>query len=83
MDPEITPKLMSDLRRAFFDPMIGGWPLIHWEWVFALARQSRGLAIVGSWPESDGRAVTLRMSPADRDLTEEIEVGDEEIVTRK
>jgi hypothetical protein len=72
---DITPKLMDDVRRAFFDPMIGGWPLIHWEWVFCLDPASCGVTVTGEWPESPNRRVTLHTSTSSRDLDEGITPG--------
>lgn len=68
----ITPKLMEDLQRAFFDPMIGGWPLIHWEWIFCLDPASRGITVTGEWPASPNRRVTLHTITSSRDLDEGI-----------
>lgn len=68
-------KLVDDLRRAFFDPMIGGWPLIHWEWIFCLDPLSRGLDIEGEWPDSEHRRVVLHTEEGSRELSEKIEAS--------
>ncbi len=72
MIDDVTPQVVDKVVRAIRDPMIGGWPLIHWEWVFstecedsgAARRNGRGIEVVGAWPESDDRKVTLRYHPA-------------------
>jgi hypothetical protein len=69
---QITPKLIDDVYRAFFDPMIGGWPLIHWEWIFCLDPASSGITVTGEWPASPDRRVTLHTSTGSRDLVEGI-----------
>lgn len=68
--PDITPKLVEDVSRAFFDPMIGGWPLIHWEWIFCLDPSSLGITVTGEWPESPNRRVVLHTHSSSRELDE-------------
>ena len=68
--PGVTPKLIEDVSRAFFDPMIGGWPLIHWEWIFCLDPTSRSIVVTGEWPSSPHRRVTLQTLTTSRDLDE-------------
>ena len=63
MIDEVTQEMVQHVGRAIRDPMIGGWPLIHWEWVFSTEHQGRGIAVVGAWPDSDDRLVTLRYDP--------------------
>jgi hypothetical protein len=63
MIEDVTPEIVQNVGRAIRDPMIGGWPLIHWEWVFSTERQGRGIEVIGAWPDSDDRAVTLRYDP--------------------
>lgn len=72
---DVSPELVDDVRRAFFDPMIGGWPLIHWEWVFCLDPGSSGVAVTGEWPESEGRRVELRSGAGSRVLDEGVGLG--------
>ena len=64
MIEDVTPEIVRNVGRAIQDPMIGGWPLIHWEWVFSMERHGRGIEVVGSWPDSANRMVTLRYDPA-------------------
>ena len=72
MIEDITPEVLDMVVRAIRDPMIGGWPLIHWEWVFsaeredigATQRHGRGIAVIGAYPDSEDRLVTLRYHPA-------------------
>jgi hypothetical protein len=63
MIEDLSPELVDNVRRAILDPMIGGWPLIHWEWVFSTSGHGRGIDVIGEWPESEGRLVTLRHAP--------------------
>lgn len=71
MDEDVTPELVENVGRAIRDPMIGGWPLIHWEWLFssdveaagAFPGHPRGIEVIGAWPDSDDRQVTLRYHP--------------------
>jgi hypothetical protein len=63
MIDEVTPEMVQNVGRAIRDPMIGGWPLIHWEWVFSTKRQGRGIEVIGEWPDSEDRLVTLRHAP--------------------
>ena len=64
---DVTQEQIDMVIRAIRDPMIGGWPLIHWEWVFSEVwgenhPESRGVDVVGEWPESDDRRVSLRFA---------------------
>ena len=63
MIEDVTPEMVQNVGRAIQDPMIGGWPLIHWEWVFSNWRAGRGIEVVGAWPDSENRLVTLRYHP--------------------
>lgn len=71
MIEDVTPEVAHNVGRAVRDPMIGGWPLIHWEWLFstdrteadAPHRNARGIEVIGEWPDSDDRQVTLRFHP--------------------
>ncbi len=71
MIEEVTPEIVHNVGRAVRDPMIGGWPLIHWEWVFSTDRDdagtahwhARGIEVIGAWPDSEDRKVTLRYHP--------------------
>ncbi len=38
----VTQEQVRNVRRAIQDPMIGGWPLIHWEWVFSTDQHALG-----------------------------------------
>ena len=69
-DDQVTEKLMDDLERAFYDPMIGGWPLIHWEWIFCLDPSSHSITVVGEWPDNPNRSVTLHTDETSRELEE-------------
>ena len=40
---DVTQEQIDMVIRAIRDPMIGGWPLIHWEWVFSEAWIGTGL----------------------------------------
>jgi len=75
MIENVTPEMVRNVQRAIVDPMIGGWPLIHWEWVFSRERRGRGIEVIGAWPDSVGRLVTLRHAPGaggiDRTVLEE------------
>lgn len=72
MIEDVTPEVVHNVGRAIRDPMIGGWPLIHWEWLFSTDREAvgvshlppRGIEVIGAWPDSDNRQVTLRYHPA-------------------
>ncbi len=71
MIEEVTPEIVHNVGRAIRDPMIGGWPLIHWEWLFSIDREGagvmylhpRGIEVIGAYPDSDNRQVTLRYHP--------------------
>lgn len=71
MTAEVTPEIVQNVGRAIRDPMIGGWPLIHWEWLFSTDwegagtanHHARGIDVVGEWPDSEDRKVTLRYHP--------------------
>ena len=70
MIDEVTPEVVDMVVRAIRDPMIGGWPLIHWEWVFSTdwllgpdERHCRGVLVMGAYPEEPDRSVTLRYHP--------------------
>ena len=63
MIEEVTSEIVHNVGRAVRDPMIGGWPLIHWEWVFSTERSGRGIEVIGAWPDSENRLVTLRRHP--------------------
>ena len=70
---DVTQEQLDMVIRAIRDPMIGGWPLIHWEWVFSESRaESRGVEVVGEWPESADRRVSLKFgdgrTPTEIDL---------------
>jgi hypothetical protein len=75
--PGVTPKLIEDVSRAFFDPMIGGWPLIHWEWIFCLDPASRSITVTGEWPDSPQRQVILNTETSSRELDEGLPAPDE------
>ncbi len=65
---DVTQEQIDMVIRAIRDPMIGGWPLIHWEWVFSerwgvSQVESRGANVVGEWPESVNRVVTISFDP--------------------
>lgn len=60
MSDDVTPEMVQNVGRAIRDPMIGGWPLIHWEWLFSIELRGRGIEVIGEWPESENRLVTLR-----------------------
>ncbi len=67
---DVAPEIVENVGRAIRDPMIGGWPLIHWEWLFSDDRDDdaerpapRGIEVIGAWPDSDDRQVTLRFLP--------------------
>jgi len=64
MIDDVTPEIVRNVGRAIQDPMIGGWPLIHWEWVFSAEGSGRGIEVIGAWPDSANRLVTLRHHPA-------------------
>ena len=77
---DVTQEQIDMVIRAIRDPMIGGWPLIHWEWVFSetwveTGSDSRGVDIVGEWPESSGRRVSLRYG--DLAMQSEVELRDQ------
>ena len=74
--PGITPKLIEDVSRAFFDTMIGGWPLIHWEWVFCLDPASLRNTVTGEWPDSPDRRVVLHTERTSRELDEGVPAAD-------
>lgn len=71
MVEQVTPEVVHNVGRAIRDPMIGGWPLIHWEWLFSIDRQGAGVThhlacgieVIGAWPDSEDRQVTLRFHP--------------------
>ncbi len=67
---DVAPEIVENVGRAIRDPMIGGWPLIHWEWLFSENDETgddrpspRGIEVIGAWPDSDDRQVTLRFRP--------------------
>jgi hypothetical protein len=72
MIEDVTPDVVYNVGRAVRDPMIGGWPLIHWEWLFStdggdagpVPRHARGIEVIGAWPDSEDRLVTFRYHPA-------------------
>lgn len=72
MIDEIAPEIVDMVVRAIRDPMIGGWPLIHWEWMFSTEWEAklapdgdgRGIAVIGAYPDSEDRAVTMSFDPA-------------------
>jgi hypothetical protein len=68
MIEDVTPEMVQNVGRAIKDPMIGGWPLIHWEWVFSTERAGRGIEVVGEWPDSENRLVTFRYHPSSATL---------------
>ena len=45
----VTQEQVLNVRRAIQDPMIGGWPLIHWEWVFSTDQHALGVEVIGEW----------------------------------
>ncbi|MBA3380173.1 MAG: hypothetical protein H0T93_14950, partial [Chloroflexia bacterium] len=55
MIEDVTPEIVHNVGRAIRDPMIGGWPLIHWEWLFSIGREGaavmhhhpRGIEVIG------------------------------------
>lgn len=59
----VTQEQVRNVRRAIQDPMIGGWPLIHWEWVFSTDQHALGVEVIGEWPDNEARRVTLRYHP--------------------
>ncbi len=71
MIEDVTPEIVHNVGRAIRDPMIGGWPLIHWEWLFSIGREGaavmhhhpRGIEVIGAYPDSEDRQVTLRYHP--------------------
>lgn len=71
MIADVTPEIVHNVGRAIRDPMIGGWPLIHWEWLFSDDHadsggrflQPRGIEVIGAYPDSEDRQVTLRYHP--------------------
>ncbi len=71
MIEDVTPEIVQNVGRAIRDPMIGGWPLIHWEWLFSIHPDKagiappypRGIEVIGAWPDSEDRKVTLRYHP--------------------
>lgn len=71
MIADVTPEIVQHVGRAIRDPMIGGWPLIHWEWLFSNGEADigdtiddpRGIDVIGAYPDSEDRQVTLRYHP--------------------
>lgn len=63
MIESVTPEIVQNVRRAILDPMIGGWPLIHWEWIFSTDQHALGVEVIGEWPDHEDRQVTLRYHP--------------------
>lgn len=71
MTADVTPEIVQHVGRAIRDPIIGGWPLIHWEWLFSddhaenvnADHHARGIEVIGAWPDSEDRQVTLRFHP--------------------
>lgn len=76
---DVAPEIVENVGRAIRDPMIGGWPLIHWEWLFSEDRERgddrpapRGIEVIGAWPDSEDREVTLRFQPDASDLDQRL-----------